>query len=342
MDGGQVGLTLGKFSPLHRGHQLVIETALAEMDRVIVLVYDSPETTRCPLPVRAAWIRDLYPAVEVLEAWDGPTTVGDTPEIRQIHDDYLRRCFRGRRICRFYSSEFYGDHVSRALGAANRVVDPDRRRFPVSGTAVRRDPFRYRRFIPDRVYRDLIVNVVFLGAPSTGKTTLAERMAQVRNTVWMAEYGREYWERHQKDRRLTPEQLVDLAEIHLRMEEEQLLRADRFLFTDTNALTTRLFSLHYHGFAAPELETLADRAASRYDLVFVCGDDIPYEDTPDRSGEANRRIFQKQVVADLAVRKIPYFRAAGALTDRVAAVRRTMDGFEKYGNLLDRPRIGPV
>jgi hypothetical protein len=30
------GLTLGKYAPLHRGHQLVIETALAEMDETLV------------------------------------------------------------------------------------------------------------------------------------------------------------------------------------------------------------------------------------------------------------------------------------------------------------------
>ncbi|MBA3531684.1 MAG: adenylyltransferase/cytidyltransferase family protein [Ardenticatenales bacterium] len=56
------GLTLGKFAPLHRGHQFLIETALAEMEQVSVIVYDSPEVTAVPLPVRAGWIRQLYPA----------------------------------------------------------------------------------------------------------------------------------------------------------------------------------------------------------------------------------------------------------------------------------------
>lgn len=38
-----------------------------------------PETTTIPLPVRAEWIRRLYPAVEVIETWDGPREVGDIP-----------------------------------------------------------------------------------------------------------------------------------------------------------------------------------------------------------------------------------------------------------------------
>ena len=58
------GLTLGKFAPLHKGHQLVIETALSEMDEVVAIIYDCPDTTDVPLTVRANWIRDLYPNVQ--------------------------------------------------------------------------------------------------------------------------------------------------------------------------------------------------------------------------------------------------------------------------------------
>jgi HTH-type transcriptional repressor of NAD biosynthesis genes len=87
------GLTLGKFAPLHKGHQFLIETALAEMDEVIVMVYDCPETIAVPLSVRAAWIRQLYPTVRVIEAWDGPTEIGDTPQIKAMKgQSYFRHC----------------------------------------------------------------------------------------------------------------------------------------------------------------------------------------------------------------------------------------------------------
>ncbi len=68
------GLTLGKFAPFHNGHQFLIETALAEVDEAIVLVYDCPKTTAAPLSLRATWIRQLYPAVKVIEVWDGSPT----------------------------------------------------------------------------------------------------------------------------------------------------------------------------------------------------------------------------------------------------------------------------
>src|SRR5690606_10131203 len=110
--------------------------------------------------------------------------------------------------------------------------DADRTRFPISATQIRRDPFANRRWLHPRVLRDHVVNVVFLGAPSTGKTTISARLAREFQTEWMPEYGREYWEQHHVNRRLTLAQLEEIAVGHLEREEDLLLRAERYLFTD--------------------------------------------------------------------------------------------------------------
>jgi nicotinamide riboside kinase len=168
--------------------------------------------------------------------------------------------------------------------------------------------------------------VAFLGAPSTGKSTVTAACAAAFTSsgVYMPEYGREYWEEHAVDRRLSLRQLVDLARGHMRREEDAAARCDGPLFVDTTALTTHTFSLDYHGTAAPELVALAAQAASRYDLVFVCGDDIPYADTEDRSGPQHRAAFQKRVVADLRARRIPYHSLRGSVAERVAEVGRVL------------------
>ena len=115
----QRGLTLGKFAPFHKGHQFLIETALSQMDEVIVIIYEARETTSVSLNIRAGWIRRLYPDVQVIEAWDGPTEVEDTPEIKKKHEDYMLNRLKLEEITHFYSSEFYGEHMSLALGAVN-------------------------------------------------------------------------------------------------------------------------------------------------------------------------------------------------------------------------------
>lgn len=336
------GLTLGKFAPLHRGHQLLIETALAEVDELLVVIYDSPEVTDIPLAVRAGWIRSLYPTVRVIEAWGGPSAVGYTPELMRAHEDYVIRQLNVGRIDRFYSSEPYGEHMSIALGAVDCRVDPARSCVSVSATMVRQDPFACRDFLHPMVYRDHVANVVLLGAPGTGKTTLAQRLAREFDTQWMPEYGREYWERHQRDRRLTLEQLVEIAEGHRLREDALLLQARRFLFTDTNALTTATFARYYHGSVPARLQQLADEGGRRYDLVLLCETDIPYPDTWDRSGEVSRAAFQRQVVDDLRARKLPFFVLRGAIDERLETARQLLRSFRKFSNVLALDEGGGV
>lgn len=335
------GLTLGKFAPLHKGHQFLIDTAIAEMDEVIVMIYDCPETTPVPLSVRANWLRRLYPSIQVIEAWDGPTAVGDTDAIKQAHEAYILQQLQGIQITHFYSREFYGAHVSAALQAENRLVDwtPQsswamRTAVPISATQIRAAPYVHRQCLDPLVYRDLITTVVLLGAPSSGKTTLTQALADHYQTVWMPEYGREYWETHQVNRRLSLVQLEEIAQGHLEREKARLNEANRYLFIDTNALTTYRFSLYYHGTAAPRLTSLANACAARYDLVFLCDIDIPYDDTWDRSGAGNRAIFHKQIISDLVVRKIPFFPVRGDLQTRIGYVKRILTQFQKYQNLM--------
>lgn len=167
---GKTGLTLGKFAPLHRGHQYMIEMALREMDEVIVVVYDASEVTTLPLSVRGRWIKQLYPQVDVIEAPNGPTEVGYAERIMRMHEQYMLTLLNGRKVTHFYSSEPYGDHMSKALNAVNRIVDPGRSHIPISATAIRQDLTANKAFVDPIVYRDLIANIVFLGAPSTDKS----------------------------------------------------------------------------------------------------------------------------------------------------------------------------
>ncbi|EKD81171.1 MAG: cytidyltransferase-related protein [uncultured bacterium] len=112
-----------------------------------------------------------------------------------------------------------------------------------------------------------------------------------------------------------------------------LMQARNYLFTDTNALTTRIFAYHYHGSAVADLEQIANACISRYDLYFLCDTDIPYEDSPDRSGNANRHEMQQQIIDDLHRRKIPYIILHGSLDERKNQVRQVLCSFNKYAAL---------
>lgn len=326
-----LGLTLGKFAPFHKGHQYLIETALKEVNELIVVIYDTT-VTNIPLNIRANWIRRLYPEVRVIEAWDGPQGYSKDRSYEIKEEQYILGLLNGEQVTHFYSSEFYGEHMSKALGAIDRRVDEARNAVPISASIIRSNPYDYRKFISDIVYRDLIIKIVFVGAMSTGKSTTTEALAKYYNTTFASEYGRDYWTEHQVDRRITFGAFDEIALGHIEREEKQILDANKYFFVDTNAITTYMYALDYHGKAPDLLTHLALENSKRYDLFFLCDDDIPYDDTWDRSGDQKRHIFHKQIIADLKERRIPYIVLKGNLDQRMKKVQRILERFIPYTN----------
>jgi HTH-type transcriptional repressor of NAD biosynthesis genes len=169
-----------------------------------------------------------------------------------------------------------------------------------------------------------IQKVVFMGAPSTGKSTICKAAAKQFNSVHVNEFGRTYWEQNQTKRRLTPEQLLYIAEEHIAIEKCTLPKANKYLFVDTNALTTWHFALDYHQSALPELCTLADKNKARYQHVFLCAEDIPFEDTWERSGSVKHRAFPVFITQELNKRAIQYTVLTGSVEQRLARITETL------------------
>lgn len=322
----KTGLVLGKFAPLHRGHQLLIETARAAVNQLYVLIYEMPELKGVPgLSVRASWVRQLFPDVLVIEGWGAPSSEGQDLAVMAEQEAYIRQVLP-TPITHFFSSEWYGAHVAAALGATDVRVDMDRVRIPISARLIREKLFEYRAFLDPLIYRDLVKKIVFLGAESTGKTSLSNQMAVEFQTVWMPEHGRSFWEENKDEQgQLSGSQLVTLAQEHIEQENRLLLDANSFLFVDTNALSTRLFSLFYHGTVPYELELLADQAANRYDYTFVCANDFPYVEDGTRNGESHRQLFQKQILEDLHQRNIPFTLLTGPISERISHARTVLN-----------------
>jgi len=323
------GLYLGKFAPFHAGHEHVINEALKTVEHLTVLIYEAPGLTEVPLARRANWIREFNPEIEVIESPDGPTDVTYEITGMQEHEQYVFKKLGERKITHFFSSEPYGEHMSVALGAIDIRIDQGRECVPISATTIREDLYAHRSFLSPRVYFDHLTKVVLLGAPSTGKSTLAEKLAEHFKTTHMPEYGREYWEMNNIQRRLTPEQLLEIAVTHRERELVLAHEANQYFFIDTNALTTKVFSQYYHGDSLLGLSELSNETKGRYDLVILCGDDIPYDDTVDRSGETNRSDLQKSTIQELNEMGIKYHEVTGSIQDRISQVSRILETMTK-------------
>ena len=152
----KTGLTIGKYAPLHKGHQFLIETALKEVDHLYVIIYLASDLTDIPIGLRHEWVNRLYPEVTVIEALHVPTDKGYTLEIQKKHVDYILTLLGGIKIDAFFSSEPYGKLMSEALMCENRVVDIHREQISISATEIRKNPTQFKAFIEPSIYDDLI------------------------------------------------------------------------------------------------------------------------------------------------------------------------------------------
>lgn len=164
-DNVKVGLIIGKFTQFHNGHMDLLNFAFTVVDKVFVVVYDSPDKTSIPLEERAQWIRSFFPHEKmiVIEGWNAPNHHEDTPEVRRIQEDYLGDVLSGVNLTHIISSEEYGDHLSKYLHIENVVYDKDRVKRPISSTMIRENFAVHSNQIPteilERIKEDTYVHI---------------------------------------------------------------------------------------------------------------------------------------------------------------------------------------
>ena len=149
----KIGFTIGKFAPLHKGHQFLIETALKEMDKVIVVVYDT-DVIDIPTEKRASWIKKLYPNVEIKFAHNPPSQYGLDEKSVNIQMEYLTKILGDEKPTHFYSSEKYGASVAKYMNLTDRRIDNERKTVPISATVVRNNIEENKNWIDNDVYLD--------------------------------------------------------------------------------------------------------------------------------------------------------------------------------------------
>lgn len=336
----RLGLVVGKFAPLHLGHEWLIDQAAQVCERVLVLSYTRPEFDRCEAAVRRRWLaqRCAPHACHVIDdAWlDARCTALGIPmrplpanrEADAIHQQYLGWLLRD--VLRetpdaMFASEAYVTPCAAALSAALGhvvqavLVDPQRREVPISASVVRRDPAAHARWLSPVVRAAFVRRVLLLGGESSGKTTLAAALAREHRTLWAPEYGRELWEA--RGGRLDEGDLLAIAQAQIAREEQLALEASDLLFCDTSPLTTLGYGLWTHGRADPRLHELAGR---HYDTVVLCAPDFPFV----QDGTRRDPLFRLQQHAwyreQLKQRGWAYVEVAGGVEQRVAQVGRLL------------------
>ncbi|HTX56750.1 MAG TPA: AAA family ATPase [Candidatus Acidoferrales bacterium] len=286
------GLVAGKFDPPHRGHALLIDTARARCDRLIVLVFDHEGQT-VPPEMRAAWLREIHPGVDV-RVFSTPNYARLTPQ-DAAHEATRVREFLGAPVDVFFSSEDYGKMISAGLGARHFDVDRERALVPITGTMIRRSPAAMLDWLEAPVRAYYVPRVCIVGSESTGKSTLSARLADRYGTVWVGEYGREYSLeklRNGLQGQWVEDEFVHIAFEQQRREDDAARRANRVLICDTDALATMVWSERY----LDRVPTRWPLPPSRIALYLMPYPDVPFVADAIRDGEHKRYWMYERLV----------------------------------------------
>ncbi len=308
----------GKFHPPHRGHKLLIDTALAQARRVTVMICEKPSDS-IPGEVRRRWLAELHPAADVIV-------------IDDRHDEQDTAVWAANTVERLggtpdavFSSEEYGEAYARAMGCAHVLVDRDRVRVPCAASEIRRDPFANWQYLEPPVRAWYAKRVCVLGAESTGTTTLAAALARHYQTVWVPEYGREYSEAKQArgDTVWRSEEFVHVASEQNAREERAAREANRVLICDTNAFATALWHRRHVG--VEDESVRAATSGARCDLYLLTGDEIPFVDDGLRDGEHLRHEMHRWFEEALRAQPVPWLLVRGTVAERVGAAVGAVD-----------------
>jgi NadR type nicotinamide-nucleotide adenylyltransferase len=132
--------------------------------------------------------------------------------------------------------------------------------------------------------------IVIIGPESTGKTELAQFLAEQYNTVYVPEFARNYIE--QLNRPYTYEDVEIIAHEQIKLGKEFSLKANRILFFDTYLIITKVwFQVVYK--KIPDWLDEAIRNSS-IDLFLLTNTELPWipDKVRENGGEMREKLFE--------------------------------------------------
>lgn len=236
------GLVIGKFMPLHKGHEALIDFAAKNCDHLTVLLCSSKNE---PIPggKREEWLSQHYSQnnIEIYhlqyDEAELPNTSESSKDVSKVWSEKIKEILPN--INRLFSSEPYGEFVAHFLGIEHQTFELNRASFPISATDIRKNPFKNWDLISEAAKPHFVFKVAIVGTESTGKTTLTEKLAAHFNTSFAKEMGREIVP---KTEECTMGHLHQIAIEQANEIQKASVNANKIMFSDTELNTTKSYA----------------------------------------------------------------------------------------------------
>jgi len=314
------GLVLGKFMPVHLGHQFLINTASEQCENVTVLIC-SLKTEPIPGHLRYEWLKELYSEIEnvnIIHCEDeNPQVPEESESIDSFYNDYWCPSVYSRikELDAVFTSEYYGDEFASYLKVEHVLVDLERKTYPVSGTKVRNNAYEMWNYIPKNVKHYYIKKIAIVGPESTGKSTLTKYIGKYFNVPIIEEYGRTYTESIKNANDLESEDFFIIADTHNTELIEKSKLGAKYLISDTEAIVTKTFKELYLDSSIDErIETIIQK--QDFDIYLLMDIDIPWVDDNTRDFPNSRKKHFDLIESELIANNKRYIVINGSYKER--------------------------
>jgi HTH-type transcriptional repressor of NAD biosynthesis genes len=314
------GLVIGKFLPIHNGHIALIDYAASQCDEVIVsMSYTDQDPISADL--RFSWIKEIFkdrPAIKpamIRDDFDNENL--PLPERTKTWSAVIRRVYPPIDV--LFSSEPYGDPFAINLGIVHTSFDPERKAHPVSASMIRENPFIHWDFIPSVVRPYFVKKVCIYGPESTGKSTLAIKLAHRYQTEYVPEVAREFI--NSNDFKI--DDIIEIALAHFNRIEEKTKTANRILICDTDVITTQIYCRHYLKVVPYLLYELEKKVS--YSTYFLLDIDVPWVEDGLRDLGQRREFMMNTFRDELIQRGIEFIAVQGDYSQREQIISGEID-----------------
>lgn len=369
-------LVIGKFYPPHRGHHAAIRAAAETASHVTVVVMASARESMS-LADRVAVLRAVHApdrrVAVVGVPCDAPLDAGD-PRVWAAQIATMRAALQmssehggcAEPIDAVVCGDAYGTELAARFEATLVAVARD----GLSGTAIRADIPRHWDDLAADAQAALTVRAVFVGAESTGTTTVSRLVAAAMRarggvwgrTGWVAEYGRDYtdikWDAAKAAAERAGRKPPELTEITWDADDFDLVAAEQtrreqaaaaagspVLVCDTDAFATWIWKRRYLGGEAAVRQPAWARPPllPRRDLYFVTDHDgVPWHDDGLREGDlAIRAAMTAWFTAALTEAGRSWVLLTGSADERAALALATIDQMLAHRLAFAEPLHGP-
>lgn len=312
-------LVLGKFMPLHCGHEALLRFAAGMADRLFVVV-DNIVDPFVDGETRCRWVRETVPGAEVfyLPA-PNPQDPSEHPDFWRIWRESLLALLPAVPDI-VVASEHYGHRLAAELGARFAPFDIARAALPVSGTMLRGDILQNFHLLSAAAQCDYARTICVFGPKSTGKSTLCAQLAGHYTATPAGEYAR-----------VLIEDKGDIAAADMplvAMGQQSLIDLARrggrpLVVADTDALATTIWSRWLFGTEDAAVEEIA--RDNPCDFYLLLSPDLPWVKDSVRYFEGRGQEFFDDCRATLERHGRPYAVVGGTGDARMAAAVAAVD-----------------